>query len=24
MNPKLQEPYFGAGEITEMATLRFK
>jgi hypothetical protein len=24
MNAKLQEPYFGAGEITEMATLRFE
>ena len=22
-NPKLEEPYFGAGEITEMLTLRF-
>jgi hypothetical protein len=24
VNPKLQEPYFGAGEITELATLRFR
>ena len=23
-NPKLEEPYFGAGEITEPLTLRFK